>query len=64
MKTKLIGKYTQAHLAHIHNGVLEENGVSAFILFSILSAILLVLPFGNFQRQYFCKECGFKTNNR
>jgi cytochrome c len=129
MKTKLIAKYTHSHLAHIHKGVLEENGIQAFIfgenfmgaapyfsgilnagmelrvreedyeksmdllaserknqvkcanchsenivfsfgenkfkiiLFSILSAILLVLPFGNFQRQYFCKECGFKTRN-
>lgn len=126
MNTKLLGRYSQFHLAHIHKGVLIENGIESFlfgenfmnaapyftgilnagielrvkeedydkameilaieqsenlkcpecqstnldfsygknkisiIMFSILSAILLVLPFGNLQRQYFCKDCGFK----
>ena len=126
MKTKLIGKYTESYLAHIHKGVLAENGIDSFIFgenfmntapyftgllnagvelrvkeedeeeakkilnieysnpiqcsncqshnisfsfgenkfshyfLSILTAFLLVLPFGNLQRHYFCKECGFK----
>lgn len=129
MRTKLIGKYSQTHLAYIHKGILEENGIDAFIfgehfmttvpyftgilnagvelrvreeqweeagellqltekesvvcmncqsenlefsfgknqissiLFSLASVILLVLPFGNIQRQYFCKDCGFKMKN-
>lgn len=31
MKTRLLHKYNQAHLAHIHKGLLEENGIEAFI---------------------------------
>ncbi|HLV24227.1 MAG TPA: DUF2007 domain-containing protein [Moheibacter sp.] len=31
MNTKLIAKYNQSHLAHIHKGLLEENGIKAFI---------------------------------
>jgi predicted RNA-binding Zn-ribbon protein involved in translation (DUF1610 family) len=31
MKTKLINRYTQSHLAFIHKGLLEENGIEAFV---------------------------------
>ncbi len=31
MKTKLIKKYEQSHLAFIHKGLLEENGIDAFV---------------------------------
>lgn len=31
MNTKLIGKYSQSHLAYIHKGLLEENGIDAFV---------------------------------
>ncbi len=31
MNTKLLNKYNQSHLAYIHKGLLEENGISAFV---------------------------------
>ncbi|MGB6083133.1 DUF2007 domain-containing protein [Moheibacter sp.] len=31
MNTRLIGKYSQSHLAYIHKGVLEESGLDVFI---------------------------------
>jgi|SRR5690606_19187739 len=31
MKTKLIKKYSQSHLAFIHKGLLEENGIRTFV---------------------------------
>lgn len=127
MNTKLVRKYTSSHLAFIHKGVLEENGIDGFvfgenfmntfpamygvlgsgvelrvrtedyekalkilepenavpdccancgsqnivfgygkngiskILFALLSAFVWE-PFGNIKRQYYCKECGFKSN--
>lgn len=126
MKTKLIKRYAQSHLAFIHKGLLEENGIDAFvfgdnfmntfpnmsgilsagtelrvreedyekaieildvenkepvscancgskniefnygkrvffkIVFSLFSAIAGE-PFGNIQRHYYCKDCGFKS---
>lgn len=129
MNTRLIGKYTHSHLAFIHRGLLEENGIEAFIfgenfmsvmpnyseilnagielrvkeedfekavnvlkiensnksgcencgsenikfsfgrngwkdiLFSILSALIATIPFGNIRRHYYCKECGFKNKD-
>lgn len=129
MNTKLIGKYSQSHLAYIHKGLLEENGIQAFIfgdnfmsvmpnyseilnagielrvkeedfekainvlqtedsekfscencgsenikfsfgkkgwreiVFSIFSALIATIPFGNIQRHYYCKDCGFKNKD-
>jgi len=129
VKTKLIGKYSQSHLAFIHKGLLEENGIQSFIfgdnfmsvmpnyseilnagielkvreedfeeamkilqienrekpvclncgsenikfsygkrglleiLTSVFSALVANVPFGNIQRHYFCKDCGFKNND-
>lgn len=31
MNTKLINKYSQAHLAYIHKGLLHENGIESFV---------------------------------
>lgn len=31
MNTKLVRRYAQSHLAFIHKGVLEENGIDAFV---------------------------------
>lgn len=129
MNTKLIGKYNQSHLAFIHKGLLEENGIHAFvfgenfmsvmpnyseilnagielrvreedfeeaqkilqiennekpaclncgsenlkfsygrkkwkaILFSVFSALIATVPFGNIKRHYFCEDCGFKNTD-
>jgi len=129
VKTKLIGKYSQSHLAFIHKGLLEENGIQSFIfgdnfmsvmpnyseilnagielrvkeedfeeamkllkienseklicencgsenikfsfgkngwkdiLFSIFSALIATIPFGNIKKHYYCKDCGFKIKN-
>lgn len=127
MKTHLVNRYSQSHLAYIHKGLLEENGIDAFVfgdnfmstlpnmsgilssgtelrvreedyekaieilkaensmpmtcancgsknieftygkksflkvLFSLISGIIALEPFGNIQRHYYCKDCGFKS---
>ena len=128
MNTKLLNKYSQSHLAYIHKGLLEDNGIPAFIfgnhfmsavpnfsgilnagielrvkeqdweksleilnlvenekivcancdsenvefsydkkgigeIFISLFSALIGEPFGNINRHYFCKECGFKNKD-
>lgn len=126
MNTRVVWRYTQPHLAYIHQGVLKENQIESFIFgenfistapfmsgllhasvelrvkekdyekavallrpelkepvqcekcgstelqfsygkskwkiigFSLLSAIS-GNPFGNLERHYFCKNCGYKN---